>query len=508
MKPPIPISSAELTRGGLLARSTLWNLAGQALPMAAAIFAIPPIVHGLGLDRFGILTLGWVVVGYFSLFDLGLGRALTKMVSDRLAAGRAHELHALIWTACFLSLLLGVAAAGIMAVSSSWLVNHILKVPESLKLETVHALYLLAASLPIVTVTSGIRGVLEALQRFDVVNKIRIPMAISVFVGPLLVLPFSRSLVWVFAVLVAGRLFALIAYAATAFLLLPGLRTDMRLQSSELKTAFRFGGWITASNLLVPVLVYVDRFVVGSVLSLTAVAFYTTPFEAVTRLLTIPGALAGVMFPAFAASYACDPNRAALLMRRSVKYMFLLMFPAVLILVAFAPEALKLWVGAAFMQNSSSVFRLLAGGVFVACLSQIPLALIQGTGFPDWIAKLQAAELPVYLAAIWWATRHYGLNGAALAWSARVLVDGLLLFVFANRLLPRDSRRGVRLAGAVAGALAVFVAAAGAASIEARFFLVLTVLVALAAAAWFAVLLEDERVVIRTVVFRRSRAAA
>src|SRR5271165_5202652 len=110
MSPVLSISPGTLTRGNLLARSTLWNLAGQILPMIAAVVAIPPIVREIGLDRFGILTLGWVVVGYFSLFDLGLGRALTKMVADKLAAGSDHDLHGLIWTSCFLMLLLGMVA--------------------------------------------------------------------------------------------------------------------------------------------------------------------------------------------------------------------------------------------------------------------------------------------------------------------------------------------------------------------------------------------------------------
>lgn len=154
----LPISPAELTRGHLLARSTIWNLAGQILPMIAAVLAIPPIVRGIGLDRFGILTLGWVVVGYFSLFDLGLGRALTKIVADKLAVGRDHDLHSLIWTSCFLMLVLGLVAGLAMFLLAPWLVDRVLRIPDNLKLETLHALYLLAMSVPIVISTSRISG--------------------------------------------------------------------------------------------------------------------------------------------------------------------------------------------------------------------------------------------------------------------------------------------------------------------------------------------------------------
>jgi hypothetical protein len=57
---PIP----NLISGRLLARNTIWNLFGQLFPMAVAVVAIPRLVRGLGVARFGVLSLAWIVVGY------------------------------------------------------------------------------------------------------------------------------------------------------------------------------------------------------------------------------------------------------------------------------------------------------------------------------------------------------------------------------------------------------------------------------------------------------------
>jgi O-antigen/teichoic acid export membrane protein len=507
MSAEISIPRDELTRGSLLARSTIWNLAGQILPMGAAVFAIPPVLRSIGLERFGVLTLGWVIVGYFSLFDLGLGRALTKIVADKLAARDEHDLFALIWTSSLLMFLLGLFAGLVMFALAPWLVNHVLNVPESLKVETLYALYLLAVSVPIVTSTSGFRGVLEAVQRFDIVNQIRIPMGISVFLGPLLVVPFSKSLVWIFAFLVAGRLLAWIAYIIACLATIPGLGRSITLDLPGLRSVLKFGGWITAGNLIVPVMVYVDRFVIGSLLSLSAVAFYTTPFELVTKLLTIPGAVAGVMFPAFAATYVQDRSRTGFLMQRGVKYVFITLFPVILMMIAFAPEGLKFWVGTAFAQQSTLVLRYLAAGVFVNCLAQIPLSLVQGTGRPDIVAKLQALELPLYLAATYWMTKHYGLSGAAIAWSARVSLDALLLFVVAYGLLPHTRGFGRRMALSVTGALTVFYFATVTSFVGVRILLIVFFLLSTAAAAWFWALVEDERLLIRGLLLGRQKTA-
>ena len=87
-----PDNASNLTSGRTLARNTIWNMVGQGAPLLVALFAIPLLIKGMGTDRFGVLTLAWAVVGYFSLFDLGLGRALTKLVAEKLGAeiGRAH----------------------------------------------------------------------------------------------------------------------------------------------------------------------------------------------------------------------------------------------------------------------------------------------------------------------------------------------------------------------------------------------------------------------------------
>ena len=66
----------------------MWSFAGQMAPALIALLAIPPLLRGLGIDRFGVLSLAWTVVGYFSLFDLGLGWALTRVLSERLSTGR------------------------------------------------------------------------------------------------------------------------------------------------------------------------------------------------------------------------------------------------------------------------------------------------------------------------------------------------------------------------------------------------------------------------------------
>ncbi len=132
--------------------------------MAVGVVAIPLLIRGMGVASLGILSLAWIAVGYFSLFDLGIGQALTKLVADKLAANEEHSIPPLAWMALLLMLLLGVMGGLVTLAISPWLVHSAVKVPAALQPETLRSFFLLALSIPLVTVTSRLRGILETQQ--------------------------------------------------------------------------------------------------------------------------------------------------------------------------------------------------------------------------------------------------------------------------------------------------------------------------------------------------------
>ena len=423
-------------RGRGLARNALYNVAGQSAPLAVAYFAIPVLTRELGASRFGLLTLAWAVLGYFSLFDLGLGRALTHAVADRIATPREPEIPAMVWTGLTLMVGLGFAGAALAALLAPWLVRHVLNVPPPLQADAVAAFLVLACSVPVVIVSAAVRGVLEAVHRFDLVNAIRIPQGILSFAGPLFVLPFSRSLAAITLVLLAGRAAATAAWFWMMLRELPVLRRERRIDRGAAGRLLRFGSWMTVSNVVSPLMVTLDRFVIGGVASVALVAYYTAPWEAITKLWLIPGALGAVLFPAFAGARAADPERSRALYLRGVKATVLALLPVVVVVVGFAREGLDAWLGAEYAARSAPALRWLALGVLVNSAAQIPFALIQGSARPDVTAKLHLAEFPAYLLALWWLVVTHGITGAAIAWTLRAIVDAVALFAYAQRLLP------------------------------------------------------------------------
>ena len=486
----------ELTNGSILARNTAFNLLGQFAPLVVAIFAIPLLIRGLGIDRFGVLTLAWVVIGYFSLFDLGLGRALTKLVAEKLGADLKEEIPAFVQTALLVMFLLGVSGALAVILLLPWVVRNVLNIPQVLQTETLKAFYVLALSVPVVITSTGLRGILDAYQRFDLTNAVRIPLGIYSFLAPLFVLPFSQNLFPVVLILVAGRLIGCMVHLQLCLYVVPALRRVIVLQRAMVGRLISFGSWITVTNIVSPLMVYLDRFLIGALISVAAVAYYATPYEVVTKFLLIPGALVGVLFPAFSTSFVQDRSRAILLFGRGVKYVFLALLPITLLIVTLAEEGLRFWLGAEFAQNSTRVLQWLAVGVFINSLAQVPFALIQGSGRPDLTAKLHLIELPFYLVALWWLIGAKGIEGVAIAWVARIVVDTILLFHMAQRLLQTGVRTMWRELLTMGLALLTMVLATLPTGLPMKVFFLLLMFLTYALSTWFLILAREERVLI------------
>jgi O-antigen/teichoic acid export membrane protein len=487
-----PLSNKLAHAPGLLG-NVLWNFAGGFAPLLGAVIAAPLLISNLGLERFGIFMIAWMLIGYFNLFDMGLGRALTKLVAERLESGRDDENPALIWTALAMLFALGLVGAICLWLLSPWLAEGVLNIPPDLAGETVSSLYYLAASVPLVVLTAGLRALLDAHHRFDIANIIRIPSGLWLTLGPLAVLPFSNRLNHLVLVLIAGRVLFLFVHLVAYARIRPGFLASFTLQPQLTRLLLSFGGWIAVSNIVGPIMFYFDRFVIGALMTMTAVAYYTTPYEVVVKLAIVPHAISSVLFPAFAAALATNRARAGKLFDLGEKAIFILIFPLALIFSVLAYDGLSLWIDESFAQESYRIAQWLYAGVLTSAVATIPSAVIQASGRPDLTAKLDLIELPFYVAMLFLLIKTFGVQGAAAAWTIRAAVDMAALLLIARRLIPALKDVTTRAFKHLAFGLAVLAAGAVLPNLPARLVFLAVALPAFAAFAWRFTLKVEER---------------
>lgn len=418
-----------------LLRHTVFNLIGLGAPLLVAVGTIPVLIHHLGPSRFGLLTLIWAVVSYFGLFDLGLGRALTQQLAVVFVNKEYKKVGPLVGTATVLMAMLGIVAGVVMAAAAPWGVGLIHDVPD--RQEAINAVYAMALAMPFIVLTSGFRGILEAQHAFGIINLIRLPMGMFTFLGPLVVVLYvgGPRLDYIAWVLVAGRVLACGVHAYYAWRILPKERSALIWRADLLKPLCISGGWLTVSNIISPFMGYLDRFVIGSIISASAVAYYTTPQELVTKLWIVPGALTAVLFPAFAAQMARRDQKTWALFKKAVYWLFLTLLPVTVAFTLFSHDLLSIWINSIFADNSSILLQVFSIGILVNCLAHVPFTLIQSAGAARLTALAHLVEFPFFILALWWLTSNYGTLGAAMAWLLRMVLDTILMFILCSPLL-------------------------------------------------------------------------
>ena len=92
-----------------LIKHSIYNLAGFVIPTLVAIPSLGILARTLGTESFGLFTLAFAVVGYASIFDAGLTRAVIREIS--IFREDLQERKNIISTATITVAILGLFAA-------------------------------------------------------------------------------------------------------------------------------------------------------------------------------------------------------------------------------------------------------------------------------------------------------------------------------------------------------------------------------------------------------------
>lgn len=423
-----------------LKRNTIWNLAGTGLPLLLGAVTIPYLLKNIGVEAFGILTLVWALIGYFSLFDFGLGRALTQQVSVARGNQQHSNLPTLIKTGLWFTAFTGVVGGVLLAVLAKPLALHWLNISILLQPSTAQALLVASIGIPLTTVTTGFRGILEGFEDFKGVNLLRICLGSANFALPALVVMFvGTSLVWMVGCLVFARLLILVAHAWLVHLKMPAGWMFAKFSKLDMRALLSFGAWMTISNIISPLMVTADRFIISGVLGATLVAYYTVPFELLIRVLVVPGALTAALFPRLASALAVDVFEAYKLYNNSLKVVMAILIPTCLVIAFGSKWGMTLWLGEDFAEHSWRIVVIMAIGLIFNGIAHVPFAAIQAKGSARTTAKLHILELIFYVPLLFVCLNYAGLMGAAVAWSVRVIFDFFALFYLSKKVFIKKN---------------------------------------------------------------------
>jgi O-antigen/teichoic acid export membrane protein len=412
-------------------RHTMYNLAGATVPMLVSIATVPAFLRLIGNARFGVLALVWVFLGYFGLFDPGITRAAAFHIARLDSPNDQKEREGVFWTALGVNLAFGVLGGLVVYIIARPFFMYTFKMPEPVRREVLASLPWLAASVAISVASWIFGGALEAREKFGYSNAVTIVTGVSAQLAPLAVAYWQGpDLTWLIPAVVIARMVGVIPNFVGVARTLP-LGVGGRFDWGRVKTLFSYGGWVTITNLLTPILTSMDRMLIGSVLNAEAVAFYSVPFNLASRVSVFPAAVSTSLFPKLSRAKAEDSTRLA---SGALAALGAIMTPILVMGIAILPVFMTVWVGRNFAAHAAPVGIIIIIGIWINCLAYIPFNHLQATNRPDLPAKFHALELLPFLGILWFALHYFGLIGAAWAWTLRVSIDSVLLFGVSGQL--------------------------------------------------------------------------
>jgi len=412
-------------------RNTAYNLLGSFVPMVVGVVTVPIYLRLIGDARYGVLALVWLFLGYFGLFDPGITRAALFHIAKLGDRKQQIERENVFWTALAINLCFGLIGGVVLYFAAKPFFMSTFKMPYNMRTEVLESLPWLAASVPLSIVTGVLGGAMQARESFGSFNLINacnafvtqiVPLAVAYWHGP--------DLKWLIAAVLITRVVGSIPNIVVLKRVLP-FGVGGAFQTRLVPTLFSYGGWVTISNLINPILTTMDRMVIGSVIGAQGVAVYTVPFNLVSRISLLPASFATSLFPKLSRSSQADSARLA---EDAITALAAVMTPLVVFGVAILPWFMRHWVGINFAQRAAPIGIVLLAGIWINSLAIIPFEHLQATNRPDLTAKFHAFETVPFLAVLWIGVHYFGLIGAAWAWTLRVTFDALLLLIVARQV--------------------------------------------------------------------------
>ncbi|CPR13639.1 oligosaccharide flippase family protein [Brenneria goodwinii] len=407
-----------------------WNLLGFVVPIISAILAIPFLIKNIGLERFGILTLIFSLIGFMNVFDFGLTRAITRSVVKY--KDDKNRLLSSIKTGWFL-LLCVLLCISISLLFANRYISETIFNPSNkiIEQEINHSLIFIALSLPFVISQSVFVGVMEGCDAFKKISLGRIPFSLLMYLVPVTISFFIPSLSYItFSLCILRVIMAIIFYLLMSRELIKISKQkimEAKISKNICFELIKYGGWVSVSNIIAPIMLYIDRFFVSSIIGASVVAYYTTPYEIVSKMSIVAVSISGVLFPLLSSKIFTDINSANKYFLKATFGIFFVLIIPVLLGLFLSKTILELWIDHSFAEQSYIIFCGFLIGFLIHGLMQPAFTWIQASGKPFITALAHVFDILLYVFYFPYLTKHYGTVGAVSAWVLRVSISLLVL---------------------------------------------------------------------------------
>lgn len=394
-----------------------------------ALLTTPYIVNTLGADAYGLLAILLIFVGYFNLADFGMGNTVVKYLSEYLAREDRELSRRMLGTALRYYAAVGLAGSFLMVLATPLIVSHVVKIPAAMKGEATMAFYIASITFAMHLVVAFLVAILKGYQRFDVLAARDIGLFTVSTLLTVLLLHLGYGLT-------AVVLLNLLTTVASAFVFLvvvrrllgPGGITNVWDQQ-VFAVLFHFSKWKFVGGWSSRLAYTFDKVVISALLGVAQVTYYVVPLNLAQYVgMRLVGTISQVLFPLMSESAVIDnPERQKELYFRSMKWVYILLAPAVVFLLAYGDKFLLFWIGEEFSRKGTKILWILTFSYFVTALAHNDVLCFESRGnaiVPN-VTAFASAVIIISLNII--LLPVLGIVGAAVAFAVGAIVTSIYL---------------------------------------------------------------------------------
>ena len=420
--------------------NTFSNYALKFVQILLNLIAIPVLINNVGSEGFGIILFANVLVGYFSVLDLGISQGLTKFVAEYTTKMKFEIVKSIINTSLFFYFLIGLfvfCCVGLIVLFDGLKWFNI----SDDNYDVAKNIFLLAGALALFAWPKiALEGVFRGIQKFYILNlTIGLGRVVSVSLSIVLAL-IDAQLEYIF---LAFNLDKLILFFWQYKLLTKHIDYwKFQLCTVNIKTfkmIFAFSGWIMLGQIAVILEYQSDQFILASMASVSAIATYTIIFFLFRLIQQVSGMAASAVMPAVAETKANDNQETIdFFVLYGSKYHNMLFVPVIIVCYFLVEPFIHLWVGDKYIEyiwliQASILFQLFWQSN--AFLGQVYTGI--GKSKKTGLIAIFSGVLNVSLSVL--LVNYYGLSGVILG----TLIAGLFsvplvyIYILPDFNLPR-----------------------------------------------------------------------
>jgi O-antigen/teichoic acid export membrane protein len=390
------------------------------------IAAAPILVARLGLEQYGVWMLVMALAGGLGVFGFGFSEATVRYVSKFRGLGDDRTAETVIQVSLAATMLLSLLPSVGLVLAASWLAEQAFRIPGDLQAVAIRAIRAGGALLLVRCVELVLVSALRGSERYALAVRTSLAVKVSTVGVALFLAVAGKSVALIVMASVVIASVGVFFQALSVRRVIPGVLVVPKFDRTVWSEIKSFGMYSWLQSLGSTLFSHADRLVVGAVLGVKPVAYYTLCVQLVQPIHGLASAAFNFLFPRMTALMGEKDT-----LRRQKAFRLALITNLALVgllsvpLLVVGRPLLRMWMGAEFASQATGVLNLLVLAFAILSINVVPHYALMAAGKARFLAIVNALGGILSIAGALFLMPVFGISGAALSRSLHGLIVSL-----------------------------------------------------------------------------------